>query len=124
MERADGSRWVLIIGGAGAAVAALAMLIEYENKRQRRFIAGRGSRAGGVDKKAIQEAISSTSAAQMISPDGNRQQKTDTTVEHLLPKTFFAASVPEDKRDRKSTGDKQSSGEATASVFRCACAIW
>jgi len=82
----SGGYAVAIVGGAGVAIATL-LLVDYENRRQRRFVAGRESKHRGIDKKAVKEAVAQQSEV----------------LEQLLPKTFFAEPAPEET-SRKSAG--------------------
>jgi hypothetical protein len=99
----DRSRWVLIVGGAGAAVAAVALLLEHESRRQRRFVeehgGGEGGPRGGVDKKAIKDAINHAvqyaRGPLVLGPNG-KQKDQGLSLEDLLPRKFFADSVSDD----------------------------
>ena len=55
MDRDAPSRWVLIIGGAGAAALAWTLLAEHDRKQRRRQAQSR--KRLEVDKQAIQDAI-------------------------------------------------------------------
>jgi len=99
----DRSRWVLIVGGAGAAVAAVALLLEHESRRQRRFVAehggGEGSPSGGVDKKAIKDAINNciqcARGPLVLGPNGLKKDQ-GLSLEDLLPRKFFADYLSDD----------------------------
>ena len=106
---------VLIAGGAGAAFATVALLIDFEQKRQRRFVAGdscsqrcslciafvrsnlevtlvyasgRESSQDTPDMKTIKNAISEAAGvkAKAVTGAGNEDKS---SLEELLPKTFF-----------------------------------
>ena len=127
MEKLEGSKWLLIAGGAGAAFATVALLIDFEQKRQRRFVAGdscsqrcslciafmrsnlevtlvyasgRESSQDTPDMKTIKNAISEAAGvkAKAVTGAGNEDKS---SLEELLPKTFFATSAPEDSRKHK-----------------------
>jgi len=95
MERSESLRWVIPAVGVGAAALGIALLVEYENKRNRRFVVGsREGGGGGVDKATIRQALTNSAGAKTASgPDGRPQEGDESILEQLLPKTFFADPV-------------------------------
>ena len=95
MERQQPLRWVIPAVGVGAAALGIALLVEYENKRNRRFVVGsREGGGGGVDKATIRQALTNSAGAKTASgPDGRPQEGNESILEQLLPKTFFADPV-------------------------------
>ncbi len=97
-------RWAIIVGGAGAAVATLVLLVEYESKRQRRDVAGHGSKHSkhrAIDKKAVRTAVSAIPESEKLTHleahmgHGKKQQSSEMLAK-LLPKAFFADPVSEE----------------------------
>jgi len=108
-------RWAIIVGGAGAAVATLVLLVEYESKRQRRFVSGHGSKHRGIDKKAVKIAVSASPESEKLEAHmghGNleahighgKKQQSSEMLAKLLPKTFFADPVSEESSPKIAGG--------------------
>jgi hypothetical protein len=99
-------RWAIIVGGAGAAVATLVLLVEYESKRQRRFVSGHGSKHRGIDKKAVKKAVSASPESEKLEAHmghGKKQQRSEMLAK-LLPKAFFADPVSEESSPKIAGG--------------------
>lgn len=102
-------RWAIIVGGAGAAVATLVLLVDYESKRQRRFDAGQGSKHRGIDKKAVKKAVSASLESEKLTHleahmGHSKKQQSSEMLAKLLPKTFFADPVSEESSPKIAGG--------------------